>query len=300
MKKIVLFVFAFIIFFAFSVENIFGVSGDLNILLSPTPLNLKAKPGENVEAVINIKNLSNNEETLDVSLMKFVAADEKGSPSLLEIEENEDFGKWVTFDKNNFKLFADETTNLKVSIKIPENASLSYYYAVVFSRDSKENSQSVNAMAALVLLEVESEKTDRKIEVVDFSTDKKIYNSLPIKFNIKVKNSGNVHVAPKGDIFIDSKKKRDTAILSVNKVSGNVLPDSYRNFEVVWKDENKSRVNFGKMEANLLLVFNDGQLDSVVEAKVSFWVVPWKLLSLIAISLLILIVLKIFLIKNKK
>ncbi|QQR78615.1 MAG: hypothetical protein IPJ68_06120 [Candidatus Moraniibacteriota bacterium] len=37
----------------------------------------------------------------------------------------------------------------------------------------------------------------REITVTEFSTDKTVYEFLPVNFTVSLKNSGNVHVAPR-------------------------------------------------------------------------------------------------------
>jgi hypothetical protein len=146
--------------------------------------------------------------------------------------------------------------------------------------------------------------------VLQFSTPQKIYEFLPVAFTIKLKNSGNVHVIPKGNIFIDHfDETKDVAILPVNDLNGNVLPDSNRIFESDWTDgfpvyqqkmngdkvatdkngkeitelkwdfSQVPKLRWGKYTANLLLVYDDGTHDVPIEGKLTFWVIPWRLLG---------------------
>jgi hypothetical protein len=47
-----------------------------------------------------------------------------------------------------------------------------------------------------------------------------------------------------------------------------------------------SKVRFGHYTADLLAVYDNGQEDVPLEATVSFWVLPWRLLGVVALSLL--------------
>ena len=151
----------------------------------------------------------------------------------------------------------------------------------------------------------------RNIEVLQFSTPQQIYEFLPVTFSIKLKNRGNDHVVPTGDIFIDHPgDKKDTAIITVNDLKGNVLPDSNRIFEANWADgfpvyqeqtssdkvvltdstgkpitkltcdfSQLQKLRWGKYTANLLLVYDDGTKDVPIEGSLSFWVIPWRIIG---------------------
>lgn len=283
-------------------------------MLSPLPINLVADPGSTVSAELKIKNGGFQTEELQVGLMKFSAFGDRGKPRVADREKGDDYFDWVTFSEDSFKLAPNEWKTITATIKVPENASFGYYYAVTFSRknnnipkDSKSTTI-IGATASLILLEVRSTNAVRKIDVLEFTTEKKFYEFLPVKFSVKLKNDGNVHVAPRGNIFIDSFKKHDTAVLEINDTRGNVLPDSTRVFETTWEtgfpvyvqkisgdkietdkngnekrklnwDFNKvTQLRFGKYTASMLLAYDDGTRDVPIEARVSFWVIPWRLI----------------------
>jgi hypothetical protein len=289
----------------------------LNLVTSPLPINLVTTPGSTVSAQLKVKNGGDQPETLNVGLMKFSAYGDEGKPRLLDREKGDDYFDWVSFSDNDFVVNPNEWKTITMNIKVPPTAAFGYYYAVTFSRKSEMNAggpratKVVGATATLVLLEVRVPNAVRKIEVLQFSTPQQIYEFLPVTFNIKLKNSGNVHVVPTGNIFIDRfGEKKDTAILIVNDLKGNVLPDSNRIFESSWTDgfpvyqekttDNQTvvtdkngkpitqlkwdfsqvpKLRWGKYTANLLLVYDDGTHDVPIEGSLSFWVIPWRIIG---------------------
>jgi hypothetical protein len=154
------------------------------------------------------------------------------------------------------------------------------------------------------------------LQVASFSTDKLFYEYLPATFKINVKNTGNVHVIPFGDLFIDSLFNKKVAVLPANPGRGNVLPQSQREFNAVWDDAFAVRVpktengivvkdskgnpvyetkydfsqankfRAGKYTAHLIMVYDNGERDIPIEATVSFWVIPWKILGVGAVIVL--------------
>ncbi len=278
----------------------------INLTLSPTFLNLTANPGEEVESSFRVKNNSNFTENLRIRLAKFETV-EGGKPVLSDVTSNDTFVSWVSIPEKEFSVSPNETKMITFSITPPAEASLGYYYAFVIERVLERESAGQSALLAgspalLTLLEVRSPNAKRELQLVDFKADKLFYEYLPTTFTVQVKNTGNVHIVPSGNIFIDQGNKKDIAILSANESRGNILPQTERSFTGTWSDgmitmvpkpghpnQFETKIDFdkplstfriGKYTANLLLVYDNGERDVPLEASISFWVIPWKMISL--------------------
>lgn len=290
--------------------------GTLNLITSPLPISLVTNPGTTTTTELKVKNGGTRTEKLRIDLYKFAAFGEEGKPRLLDPEPGDEYFKWVTFSETVFNAEPNEWKTIKMTINVPKSAAFGYYYAAAFSRADKEKVTGdrrtglQGSIATLVLLEARVPNAKRHVEVLEFSSDKRIYEFLPASFTLKLKNGGNVHVAPRGNIFI-TRGKENLGTVEVNQERGNLLPASNRNFQAEWtegfpfykdKEENGkvvtnrknepvkvlnwdfnqlSKFRFGKYTANLLLVYDDGQRDIPIEATVSFWVIPWRYILII-------------------
>lgn len=289
--------------------------GSFNLVTSPLPINLSAKPGTTLTTDIRIKNGSVTTEKLKVSLMKFQAYGEEGKPSLADHEAGDDYFDWVSFSPATFDAPHDEWITVKMTIKLPASAAFGYYYAVVFSRASEpakpkdKQNVIVGSTAVLVLVDAQVPNAKRELNITSFSADRKSYEFLPASFTVKLKNNGNVHVIPSGNIFI-TRGGKNVATLDVNSAAGNVLPGSNRIFTAAWRegfpvysqkeaggkvlldDKGKpitalswdlskvSKLRIGHYNARLLMAYDDGTRDVPLEANLSFWVIPWRLIFL--------------------
>lgn len=286
--------------------------GDLRLVTSPLPINLMVEPGKSISTPIRIQNQGTNAETLKVTVMKFRAYGEEGAPKLLDPEPGDDFIHWVRFSEDSFTVNPNEWKTLTASFDVPESAAFGYYYAFVFSRAAEPTAQGETVLsggtAILALLEAKVPNAKREITVTDFRVDRAWYEFLPASFTIRLQNTGNVHIAPRGNLFIGREHEKEDAILEVNQEKGSILPDSGRSFTVEWNDgflryvdkqedgkivhdangnivkvldwnwKDASKLRFGKYEAKLLLVYDDGHRDVPLEGTVSFWVVPWRVI----------------------
>jgi hypothetical protein len=307
--------------------------GALNLTTSPLPINLVVDPGKTVTTDLRIKSGEPDDVKLKVSLMTFGAYGDTGQPMLKERGPGDDFFDWVSFDKTTFDAPPNVWETIKMKINVPRTASAGYYYAVVFNRvgDDAKQPDKVGLQggtAILVLLDAHVPNEKRKLDLVSFEAVHRVFEFLPGTFHIKFHNSGNVHIVPHGNIFIQQGGKT-VATIGVNGAAGNVLPNSNRIFETKWQDgwphfepvmedgkekvvknnvvqrlvfsngeldQNGQPVNqgdpphlrFGRYTAHLFAVYDNGGRDVPIESSLSFWVLPWRVLLVVVLVILLI------------
>ncbi len=308
----------FLMCFLLSPPLVSAQTSDFSLITSPLPISIVAEPGTSVSTDIKVKNGGLKEESLKINLMKFRAYEDTGKPELLDPEPKDDFLNWVSFSEPSFSLGPNEWKTVTATFRVPKEASFGYYYAIVFSRAdgdtvSPGKTAIVGGTAVLVLLEARVKDAVRSVEVAEFSVDRRFYEFLPATFHITLKNNGNVHLSPRGNIFIDRGDIKNITAIEVNDEKGNILPGSSRIFEAKWEDgfplyedrieddravldeegnkkqtlvwnwKDASKLRMGKYTATLLLIYDDGTRDIPIEGTVSFFVVPWRLLGAVGI-----------------
>ena len=316
--------------FFFVTNSVYAADEGFRLTLSPLPINLTVDPGTSVSTQLRVKNDGSQTETLRIDRMKFNADGETGSPGLFDRESDDAFLDWVHFSEDTFSLEPNQWKTINATFDVPDTAAFGYYYAFVFSRAGAEEqplearqTRVLGGTAILVLLEAKVPHAKREVTVTSFQVDKKWYEFLPATFTIKLKNTGNVHVAPRGNIFIGRPGEKEDTLIEVNIGKGNILPASSRFFDAEWNDgfpiyrdkeengkmlldeknqpiqelrwdfKDASKLRFGKYEAKLLLVYDDGERDIPIEGSVQFWVLPWRLIGVcLLIGLFVLIGIK--------
>ncbi len=284
----------------------------VNLVTSPLPVSVSATPGTSTSTNLRIKNGGPKTERLKVSLLKFTAYGEDGSPALVDRQPGDDYFDWVSFDRPVFDAPPGEWQTIKMNLALPKSAAFGYYYAVAFSRSNEEKpipgkAAAINGSTAiLVLLDAKVPNAKRSLVIKDYSADRSFYEFLPTKFTTKIHNDGNTHTKPFGNIFIYQGKKK-VASLDFNPGSGTLLPGTNRIFEVKWADgfpvytireedgkvargkdgkpiqsikwdlSQAAKLRFGHYTAKLALAYDNGTGDVPLEGSLSFWVLPWRL-----------------------
>ena len=296
-----------------------------NFNVSPPSVAVETIPGEPITVDIRIQNEGTATENVTTKLMKFTPQGESGVPDLRNLTATDDFAAWATITPASFTAEPNEWKTVHLTITPPTTAAFGYYYAIQFSRADvsklaeKGKSNVIGAVASLVLLDVKAPGAIRKVNVVEFSTKSKVLEFLPVDFNVRLNNVGNTHVGVRGSIAI-SKDGKQVGQVEVNSSKGYILPKSFRNFTTSWSDgtpvyltqkdtigkaildnngepvrklswDNFSgnKLRFGKYNARLVMIYNDGKGDVSTEARLSFWVIPWRIILPIAfVTLLVL------------
>jgi hypothetical protein len=310
----------------FASSRVLAASPAFSLTTSPVSANLHIKPGTNGTSTLQVMNNNITPVQVSLQLEVFSANGSDGSAAINALPADSAQTSWVHFSQTTFVAKPGVWTPIKVTINLPADAELGYYYAILFkptlpSSNAPHTTTIKGANAILVLVDTSSANEDRQLTVSNFSATKKLYEYLPANFSVTVKNGGNIFLAPSGDIFISksSNFSHPLDVLNINPGSGNVLPNSVRIFKTSWNNgfpvfktktldgqplEDKSgqpveslswnfaqlnKLRFGKYYAHLALVYNNGSEEIPINSVTSFWVIPWKIL--IGLFVLVIIIL---------
>ena len=267
-------------------------TGAFGLAVSPPTLSLTMNPGEVRTEKIIIENVTNQATTYYPEKDDFVAPkDESGTPTFISEEKTSStysLSKWLTISKASITLASKEKQVVDVTISVPANAEPSGHFGAVLFGTIAPNTEGTGTglqgkIGTLILVRVAGDAKENGV-VASFTTDKSIYQKPPVNFVSRIRNLGNVHFAPSGEIVIKDIFGRKIDSLKINDVAGNVLPDSIRKFENKWEKS----VLPGLYKAELLLSYGTPQKS--LTASVSFWILPWVQI-LIGLAILVVVIL---------
>lgn len=293
---------------------------DFSLQVSPSPIVQTVKPGVQQTTELRIKNNGNQAEELKIELRDF-SVDAASGEIKLGDEQPREVKDWVRFANPVFKVERGQTFTQRIILDTPASAGFTYSFALLIKRAAAPaptgGTQALEgSVAVFTLLDVDRPGAKRKFEIVEFATKKRVYEYLPTEFTLRAKNTGNTLVQPAGNIFVQrgSNSAEPLAVLPANPTGGYILPGMTRSFTSSWEDGfpvyktrqaaagvepqrqlawdwgNLGKFRIGKYVAKVVTVYNDGERDVPVEAEVSFWVVPWKLLLGVLIVALIMVI----------
>jgi hypothetical protein len=268
------------------------------IEISPALVDLNAERGKTYTIKIKVTNVTPASLVYTSEVNDFTAGkDETGSPQVLigsSLPPAASIIKWVSAVQD-FTLESRESRILYATITVPADAEPGGHYgALRFSGHAPELTETgvgLSASAGMLMLIRVSGDIKESASLTSFYTafpsDKtkqaSLFEGSYIGFVTRIKDDGNVHVKPIGNIEITDAFGNLVGTVAVNDSKSNVLPGSIRRFE----SEYKGNLMFGLYTANLTLGY--GTTGQAITNTITFWVIPWKLILIGIIVLITLI-----------
>jgi len=265
--------------------------------IAPPIVNLTVSPGQTTSVRIYIRDVSTTNLIVTGQANDFVAAGEDGTPKLLLNDNGSDpysMKNWIT-DLPSLTLIPREIKAMTITLKVPQNATPGGHYGVVrFTAtppDLKDTGVSLSASLGALLLVTVTGTISENLSVQEFSVNQNeqtgsFFESAPLNFLERFKNSGNIHEQPTGQVVVTDMLGHKFAVLTVNQSSSNVLPNSIRKYEEKL-DETVigDKKMFGRYTAELKVTY--GESKKTLTSTVSFWVIPYKLILFTLLGLVL-------------
>jgi Bacterial protein of unknown function (DUF916) len=247
-----------------------------NTTIIPPRFDLFGNPGDTIAEKVKVVNQSTENIQYSTQVDNFTANGDDGGVAILDPSTPSTsyaLAKWITVEPANFTVNAGETTILNVQIKVPKTGEPGGHYASVLIKRSGQASPggaSVDTrIGSLILLRVSGSVTE-SMNIDSFAPADSFAQYGPVTFNMKLNNSGNVHVAPKGTIVITNMFNKKVAEIPVT--SSNVLPGSSRVISSILEQKNL----VGRYTATLVATYGDQ--NQSLSATTTFYVFPFYLL----------------------
>ena len=271
--------------------------------ISPLTFELTANPGDILSNKIKIYNPSNSAIIVKMEAEDFKAVGETGQV-VVAPEENITYSlkRWVKIDPVEFTLEPKEQKFVDFTIEVPGNAEPGGKYGSVLATTGGAIGENLTGAAiaqkvgALLLLTI-SGPVQEELQVKEFiagSVEEKgkekifsprnFFEYGPVSFEVKFENTGTVHVRPRGYITITD--WRGKKVKDVEFTQANVIPGAVRRVENTWD----CKWLFGRYTATLVGSYGTANLPFNPQV-INFWVIPWRIISVISLLILGAIVL---------
>ncbi|MBI2476289.1 MAG: hypothetical protein HYV67_03535 [Candidatus Taylorbacteria bacterium] len=273
---LVLSVLLLLLLFGASVAN-----AGIGLSVQPVKVLHTIKPGETVSGAISLRNESDEDVNVEVTVEDFIPA--AGSINLQFIGRTEGVTTvrdWITIGgKGSFVFKKGESRAIPYSIKAPSKAEPGAHFGVVFfkaTRLEEAGQLKIGTRVGVLIFVTVPGNSLQKGKILDFSGPSFVTGS-PVGFTIKFENTGTVHFEPKGALTIANMFGKKVGEVPI---SGQVvLPTGVRDLIAQW---DVSGFLLGRYTAALAIV--DGEGNELTTKTVAFYAFPvWHLLGLMAL-----------------
>lgn len=270
----IFFVFASIVV-GFVAPSAFAASPE-GLEINPAIFEDKVDPGETRNFTLKVKNVSEVEKTFYVHTKDIKGIDEGGRPEFANEGEPTpfDLSSWITVSEGAITIPAGGTGVVQFSVRVPQEATPGSHFGGIFLDSVPPRLRTTGAavglsVGSLINLQIAGDIVENARFRV-FSTEKMIYDKLPVQFDARIENLGNTLVRPAGFIEVVNMFGKEVASLTVNDSGAGTFPMSERTYNVVWQETDFA---FGRYQAVATVVYG-GDIRKTLNASTSFWVLP--------------------------
>jgi len=296
------------VFTTLAVGALFGVPAHA-MTVSPVMFEKEIAPGASVQDSIRLINDSNQEKTYVLSAQNFTASGENGAQQYLEEERLTDLASWVHANGASVTIPAGGSADVPFTISIPQDAEPGGHYATIFFSQSAGGASSgsgvgISQQVGVLLLVSVPGNVIEQASVDSFRLlNGSSMDHLPAIFELRVKNSGSVHIHPEGNVVVKNMLGNVVARIPANPKHSAVLPNSIRRMDTSWEKAGIRQGGFFAQVENEWRNFGLGRYTASVDttygskgaalsgSAVTFWIFPWRLAIVFLIAIFILILL---------
>ena len=194
------------------IELLEGVPVRNDFSIGPAKYTLDLKPGEETVVELQITSRIEKETDFEVGVEDFTSQEDPEKYTKFLGEEKSQFSskEWFKPAVSKFTLKHGERIYLPIKITVPNDAEVGGHYSAVFvkavpgEKEGKAGITLSSRVGSLFLLNIGDGQAKTSGKLISFKTSKKIYDSLPITFELNFKNEGDVHLTPFGKIIISN------------------------------------------------------------------------------------------------
>lgn len=278
------------------------VKNDFSI--GPTRLSLALQQGEEVVTTLQITSSIEDETQFEVGVEDFIPSGDPQNYTKFLGDDKSQFSskEWFTPAVSQFSLKHGERIYLPIKITVPQAAESGDHYSSVFVKilpqeNPKTGFTLSSRVGSLFLLRIGSGDIKTSGILTTLKTDKAVYFSTPVNFELNFQNSGDVHLIPSGKIIIS-----DFFGKTIDQVQAKdwvVLRTSSRIQNAQWLP----KFAIGRYTASAQISRGYGNLTDV--KSVTFFVFPIKVIAiflggLVILGILVKLITSKFEIKPKK
>ena len=263
----------------------------LPLTVGPARQQITVNPGELAAFSVKFYNDSPTPIFGIVKVADFVVQDKEGSPRIIEdaTQASPRFSAsaWVTLPYDRMSIPANDKTLVQASLTIPKDARPGGRYIAVYFEPSSAVPQAVNDEAAgqgvspriASLLYIRVAGPILESAMINNLFTKSFYEYGPVKVESEILNRGDYHIRPRGMLSLTD--PWGGLVEQVSLKEENVFPDAARSYE----NTLGSKWMLGRYKVTLVASY--GEKGQALERSIYFWAFPWKVATVITLSLII-------------
>lgn len=198
MKKII---YYFFVFGIMSTMPFVVFAKNIGVAVDQTAIVFDADAGEVQEFVVKVKNISDEEQKIDVDTMNYVLGDNNAITLSSDVAEG-GIKDWISSQDKNIVLAPGEADEVVFSVNAPDNVSVGSHHGAVLFRVTPNNDDTVKVQGQIGVHVLVNVKGDTHASGQINSFDIPLLTSGSVDYVAEFENTGNIHYVPYGEVKV--------------------------------------------------------------------------------------------------
>lgn len=296
-KRVFLFFIASLLFILSIPSCLYAQSG-VGVSIKPAQIEETLDPGASKEYILSVQNLTSATQRYYLFVRNIEGVGPGGVPVFATLggeSTGYELADWLVLSSSSVDIDSGESQSIGFRINVPQDASPGGHFGGVFVSVEPPDMEQLGAsvgyqVANIISIRVSGEAVERA-SIRQFSTDKFLYGSQNVNFNVRIENEGNVLVRPVGMIEITNMLGKKIDVVPFNEEGRAVFPLQSRDyFNINWVGE---VAGLGRYEAVLSAVYGEDGAKKTISSTKTFWVLPMNIIGP-ALAVLLTVLLTVF------
>ncbi len=289
---------------AYTIEKL-SVEARNDFVLEPGKVEVFLEPGETVVRNIYVTSRVQKRTKFVIQTEDFIGSQKEDNAIVLlgDIKSPYSFKDALLPEVREFSLDFGQKITIPIKIKIPQNAQPGGFYSSVIISNAPEKDANIatggarviSRLGALFFIRIKGDaREEGKLDDIRIAGPSKLfYQKGPFDFQLLFSNTGSVHLVPYGKVIITN---FTGSVLATIPVDGYfALPNSLRYREVTWYSD--FLLGRYKATAEISRGYKNG-IDVVDTKSIAFWVIPWKFILMVFVSIFAIVSVFFYIRKN--
>ena len=287
--------FTSLAFALFFIPALTFAQNDAGIGLKPSNIAEKMDPGEVRQFTVLVSNVSGQDQNYYLYKQNISGVRDGGVPIFADIKEDTGgfaLTDWIQLQSDRLEVKAGEEKPVSFLLSVPTNASPCDHFGGIFVSaeppEIKESGAAIGYQVANIISIRVAGECIEQAQIRQFSTDNYIYGKSEVDFNLKLENTGNTLLRPRGPLTITNMFGKEVANFVFNPEEAGVFPGDTREFNFTWSSD---ATGFGRYEAMVSPSYGEDGFKQTVFSTATFWILPMNIIlpaaGVLAVLLLI-------------
>ena len=258
-----------------------------DLTVAPAVIDTSGVPDDMFNYTLTVTNTSGRQLNVFASVYELTASGTQPFTDPASSDRPAFLADWIGISRGAMIFAPGETKTIPMSVTINPYATAGDYHAVVAFVEGGTRAEAEQhldgAPQALVNFTVISDLKE-ELQLVSFGPEKRVSAGFPVVVDYAIKNTGDVPSDPGGDVIFYDRIGHDLGSVPVNPEGISIAPGDTKNFTASWNGAG----GMGEYKVGLEAAY--GAQDAQLADTAIFWILPWKELLAIFITLLIVVI----------